>query len=327
MKQALLRPVGVVWLTGIALALATTAGAYVPQSTAQPAQASAPGGEKEFERMLRGLDSREEALAKELDELGPKSDVVHKRMLARGRAYYRMVRAGLLPVGGGFDSLVDHAATVERLRAALARDLETLRETKARSVAAREELRKVRAEKAPLTIQRDAMQRAKSVMQQADERRDAFLRAFGGSQALPHVAIYGSDAPTGAPGASFPELKGRLTLPLTGRAEVQQATQPGDEQKTLRIVASRDSAVRAVYPGRVVFVGKTHLGDTVVLDHGDSYFSVYGNLHHIEVKLDEIVAEGGRLAWVLRFGDQKPTLLFEIRRGKVALDPSAWLGL
>jgi septal ring factor EnvC (AmiA/AmiB activator) len=314
---------GALWTAGVLLAIATTAGAYVPQSGA----GDAPQGEREFERMLRSLDAREEALAKEIDELGPKSDIVHKRMLARGRAYYRMVRAGLLPVGGGFDALVDHAAAVERLRAALARDVELLRSLKARAVAAREELRKVRAEKAPLTIQREAMQRAKSVMQQADERRDAFMRAFGGSQPLPHVAIYGAEHPAGAPNATLPELKGRLTLPVTGRAEVQQPTQPGDENKTLRIVTGRDSAVRAIYPGRVVFVGKTHLGDTVVLDHGDNYFTVYGNLHHIEVKLDEIVSEGGRLGWVLRFGTTKPTLLFEIRRGKVALDPATWLGL
>jgi septal ring factor EnvC (AmiA/AmiB activator) len=140
------------------------------------------------------------------------------------------------------------------------------------------------------------------------------------------VAIYSAEQGVNSLAARFSEMKGRLGLPLTGRSEVLTPTEPG-EHFTLRIVASRDTAVRAVYPGKVVFVGKTHHNQTVVLDHGEGYFSVYGNLHHIEVKADEVVTERARLGWVLRFGSAKPTLLFEIRQGKALLDASKWLGL
>ena len=115
-------------------------------------------------------------------------------------------------------------------------------------------------------------------------------------------------------------------MPLTGRSEVLTPTKPGDHF-TIQIMASRDAAVRSVYPGKVAFVGKTHHGQTVVLDHGEGYFSVYGNLHHVEVKANETVTERARLGWVLRFGAKKPTLLFEIRRGEKLLDASKWLGL
>ncbi len=313
----------ILWLTGCGMFVAATATAYVPQKDPTPAPSH---GEQDFARLLRDLDARQAHLEKEIAELGPRIDVVHKRTIARGRAYYRMVRAGLLPVGGGFDALVDHAATVERLRAALSRDVELERKLKARLVDAKEELRKVRAERAPLTIQQEAMSRAKNVLQQADERRDAFMRAFGQPSTMPHVAIYGADAAPTALAARFSEMKGRLSLPLTGRSEILTPTTPG-EHKTLRIVASRDTAVRSVYPGKVVFVGNTHHGQTVVLDHGESYYTVYGNLHHVEVKQGEMVTERARLGWVLRFGSNKPTLLFEVRRNKELLEASQWLGL
>ena len=41
----------------------------------------------------------------------------------RGRAMYRLVRVGLLPAGGGFGSLIDHAIKMERARRALEQDM------------------------------------------------------------------------------------------------------------------------------------------------------------------------------------------------------------
>ncbi len=312
------------WIACAGVLVTASATAYVPQK-GEPAPATS-RGERDFERMLKTLDARQATLEKAIEETGPQMEIVDKRMIARGRAYYRMVRAGLLPVGGGFDALVDHAATVERLRAALARDVDLQRTLEHRLSSAKAELRKLKAERAPLMIQQEAMNRAKNVMQQADERREAFDRAFGNKTASPHVAIYSAEKGPSTMATRFSEMRGRLGLPLTGRSEVLTPTTPGDH-RTLRIVASRDTAVRAVYPGKVVFVGKTHHSQTVVLDHGEGYFSVYGNLHHIEVKTDEVVTERARLGWVLRFGSVQPTLMFEIRKGKKLLDASKWLGL
>ncbi len=303
----------------LVVGMAGSAAAFTPGQTSET---------RDFERMLHDLDAKEKALEAELERIGPELDVVKKRLVARGRAYYRLVRAGLLPVGGGFEALVDHAASVERLRAALWRDVELEQQLITRSRVAAAELKKVRAERAPLTIQREAMERARSVMRQAEERQAAFDRAFGSGYSPPHTAIYGADGPAPAgPVAPFSEMRGRLSFPLTGRAEVLLPTVPSSEPEGLLLVASRDTAVRAVYPGRVAFVGDTQRGSTVVLDHGEGYFSVYGQLNHIEVKADERVHERARIGWVLRFGDKSPSLYFEIRRGKKLLDPAPWLGL
>jgi septal ring factor EnvC (AmiA/AmiB activator) len=288
------------------------------------------GDARDFERLLGALDAKEKRLEQEIERIGPELALVDKRTRARGRAYYRLVRAGLLPVGGGFAALVDHAANVERLRAALTRDLRLSEELSSRRKAAEIELRHVRAERAPLTIQREAMQRAQSAMQQAEERRAAFLRAFGRGSGdyAPHMAVYGANAPaTVGPLGRFVDMKGRLSFPLSGRAEVIQPIAPSTEPQGVHLVASRDTAVRAVYPGRVVFAGPTHRGETVVLDHGDNYFTVYGQLSHVEVKMGEELGERARVGWVLRYNDKSPTLYFEVRHGKRLLDAARWLGL
>jgi septal ring factor EnvC (AmiA/AmiB activator) len=90
----------------------------------------------------------------------------------------------------------------------------------------------------------------------------------------------------------------------------------------------RNTAVRAVYPGRVVFVGQyLHYGKTVLLGHGDNYFSLYGRLSRSEVKLGDSVPDRGRLGWVTRHRGQRPSLYFELRKGTAPIDASSWLGL
>jgi murein hydrolase activator len=328
------RAIAIVAATMVAGSAAAYGPGAQPSPLAPPSPAPAPrplaassDPASDFEKMLRDLDAREKQLEAELGSIGPDLDICKKRMVARGRSYYRLVRAGLLPVGGGFEALVEHATAVERLRAALARDIDLVKQLDGRQAEITAELRRLRAERSPLLIQREAMQRAKSAMQQADERQAAFLRAFGSSEASGHVAIYGTASGSAEPLAPFGQMRGRLALPLTGRAEVVDQALPGADAHGIFLRAVRDTDVRVVYPGRVVFAGKSEHGDTVVVDHGDRYFTVYGNLGHLEVRNGEDVAEHGRIGWVLRYAAESPTLYFEIRRGDRLLDAAQWLGL
>jgi murein hydrolase activator len=325
----------------VAALVTGTAGAAVPGAEPAPAADAAPSYQepaktdtRDFERLLAGLDSEEQRLGAELDALGPKLDMVRTRIVARGRAYYRLVRAGLLPVGGGFDALVDHATRVERLRAAIDRDVETRKQLEQRRTELGAELRRVRAERAPLEVQRQAMLRAETAMRQADERRDAFERAFGSSQAPPGgLAIYGAGPETGPldadPAGSFAAMRGRLSFPLAGRAEIDRAEALGASSGGgIELRAGRDTAVRAVFAGRVVFVGEyLDYGPTVLIDHGENYFSLYGRLARAEVSLGDAVPERGRVGWVMRSGSRAPTLHFELRQGTNPVDAAKWLGL
>jgi murein DD-endopeptidase MepM/ murein hydrolase activator NlpD len=332
----------------VAVLVATTAGAYVPgqgtSQTPEPGRAAPaepaeplrpnPSTTKEFEELLAKLDSKERRLTEELESLDPKGSMVRRRMIARGRAYYRLVRAGLLPVGGGFDALVDHATRVEQLRAALTRDLGEEQRIDQRRQQLEQEIRRAKAERAPLQVHQQALLRAGAAMREADERRAAFLRAFGASGAGDdHMAIYGASTepldPGQAPTEGFESMRGRLSFPLAGRAEVPSPSDPrSGNGPGLLLVATSATAVRAVYPGRVVLVGPyLDYGQTVLVDHGERYFTVYGRLSRAEVKLGDSIPERGRLGWITRHGGHRPTLYFEIRRGTAPLDAASWLGL
>jgi len=324
----------------VAALVTGSAGAAVPGSeAADPADGeSSPSASERadthgFEKLLGQLDAEEQRIVGELAALGSRLDMVHARIVARGRAYYRLVRAGLLPVGGGFDALVDHATRVERLRAAVERDLAMQAEIERRRAELVTQLRRVRAERAPLEVQRQAMLRAQVAMRQADERRDAFLRAFGSSQPPPgHLSVYGAGPETGPlagdPQGSFEAMRGRLSVPLAGRFETGGEDPASGGGSGLELRAARDTTVLAIYAGRVVFVGEyLDYGTTILVDHGEDYFSLYGRLARTEVALGDPVPERGRIGWVMRHGSRPPTLHFELRKGTAPIDAAKWLGL
>src|SRR5262245_22483137 len=86
-----------------------------PAVPVEPAPTIAPSPVTEVDRTLEEIGRQERDLKRENEGLGHESQAAHSRTIARARAYVRLARAGLLPVGGGFDALVDHATKVERM--------------------------------------------------------------------------------------------------------------------------------------------------------------------------------------------------------------------
>ena len=321
--RALLLPVMAALVT-----TGTLGDAQVPPS-APATPSAADGAPNDLDRVLGRYDAEERALRTELEGVGPKLDVTRQRIAARGRAYYRHVRAGLLPAGGGFDALVDHAARVERTRRALERDVALEASLRKQSVELASRLQRVRAERAPLEVHREAMLHARTALKEAEERRAAFTRAFESSSQPPdYMAIYGADVgPTDIDArAGFRALKGRLSFPVAGRAEVrrvQRAGVPGME-----FAAAAGTAVRCVAPGRVVFADRVEdYGLAVVVDHGDHYNSVYANLGSTELHAGDPIAASGRIGTVGADGSRSPALYFELRKSGATIDPGPWLGL
>lgn len=325
----------------LALALVTAAAtsdaeipALDPAAAGQPAapqraRASRALEENDLDRLLAKLDGEEKALRTELDAIGPTLEITHRRLLARGRAYYRYVRAGLLPVGGGFDALVDHAARVERTRLALERDVAQEAELNRRSTELAARITRLGVERAPLEVQREAMNRARSALAQEDERRAAFSRAFETSVKPDYLAIYGADLGPADPDrrAGFRSLEGRLPFPIAGRAEVRKVVRRGAGGPGLELAAALGAPVRGVAAGRVAFADTyADYGVTVILDHGERYYSVYANLGAADVRAGDQVAAGARVGTV-GAGPEGVKLYFELRRGADVIEPGAWFGL
>jgi murein hydrolase activator len=94
------------------------------------------------------------------------------------------------------------------------------------------------------------------------------------------------------------------------------------------IAAAVGTPVRAVEAGKVRLVGQFGTyGLTIVLEHGNGYYSVYSHLQSAAVKLGATITKGTTIGTVGgENSDYGPHLHFEIRgENQVALDPTAWL--
>jgi len=94
------------------------------------------------------------------------------------------------------------------------------------------------------------------------------------------------------------------------------------------IAAPVGTPVKAVESGKARLVGQFGTyGLTVVLEHGNGYYSVYAHLETANVKLGASASKGGVIGTVGgQNSDYGPHLHFEIRGDKqIALDPTMWL--
>jgi murein hydrolase activator len=283
------------------------------------------------DRRIADIDTAEQSDKKELAHLGEQLALQHVHVLSRGRAFYRLTRAGLLPVGGGFRALVGHAMHVERARRLLAADINAETRLRGRTAELARELERGALDRVSLASQRVAMDAARTALQDEQRRQSAFDKAFEtstGAAGSGYVAVYGGGALSpDTPAGGFATARGRLLLPVAGRAEVSPARREGTEGPGLEIRAPAGSPVRAVFAGRVAFADRYGpYGRIVILDHGDHYYTVSGNLDEIEVKIGQDLSAGERIGTVGDDG-RGSMLYFEVRQGSHTVAPEAWLGL
>jgi murein DD-endopeptidase MepM/ murein hydrolase activator NlpD len=284
------------------------------------------------DRRIADLDTQEQTDKLELTRVGADVAGARARVVQRGSAFYRMTRAGLLPVGGGFGALVTHAMHVERARRLLVRDVQREADLRSRAAELARDLERVARDRTALASQRDAMAAARLAMQDEQRRKLAFDKAFETSTGAgaDYVAVYGGggfSAPDPTPSSGFAAARGRLLFPVIGRAEVRPAHREGTDGPGLEIRAPAGAAVRAVFAGRVAFADRYGpYGRIVIIDHGDHFYTVSGNLDGVDVKVGQEIGAGERVGTVGDDG-QGPMLYFEVRRGAQTVAPAPWLGL
>lgn len=281
-----------------------------------------------LDRKIADLDAEDDATKKDLRGLGAKIAETRMRILLRGRAFYRLTRAGLLALGGGFDALVSHAMRVERARRAIADDLATETALRERGAELGRSLERGARDRIALATQRTAMDAARLAMQDEERRRAAFDRAFQTSTGAGDYVSVTSSAPSDpfTPGG-FLGSRGHLLFPVVGRADVRPVQREGTDGPGLEIHVAAGVTVRAIFAGRVAFADRYGAyGRIVIVDHGEHYYSVSGNLATADVRLGDLVSAGERIGTVGDEG-QGPMLYLEIRHGAETLPPAPWLGL
>jgi murein DD-endopeptidase MepM/ murein hydrolase activator NlpD len=287
---------------------------------------------RDADRALGSIEQEERALEGELSTLGPREAELKRRILIRGRAFYKLVRVGLLPVGGGFSAFIDHAILMERARRGLDTDTGEWQKLTARKLALSHRLDDLATRKAPLQLEREAAVKARALIDEAENRQRAFDLAFQTSTgAGDYVAIYGGgvgpDVPAAPAADSFRGMKGRLPFPIAGRAEIRTVRRPGANGPGLEMFAPAGTPARAVYPGRVAFADQYDtFGQIVILDHGDHFYTLMGNLGSIDVKVGDDLSAGAKIGTVGQ-GPKGALLYFEVRKNSAPVDPGPWLGL
>lgn len=247
----------------------------------------------------------------------------NRRVRDHTRALYRITRAGSLPLAGGFHALLGHLARVERLERLVEGDVRSLREVERRAESLAEDSGRLAA----------AAEEARArVTDLESRRRESELRAVeaamgsssfaGVISALPGGGIRIVDAAAPAdPAALFEALRGTLALPVAAPTRIADVMEEGGSG--LSLFGARSAPVRTAAAGRVAYAGRhSELGRLVIVDHGGSYFTLYGRLGTIDTAVGRELPRGATLGTL----DDDP-LLFQLRRGTRALEPRSWLGL
>jgi septal ring factor EnvC (AmiA/AmiB activator) len=130
--------------------------------------------------------------------------------------------------------------------------------------------------------------------------------------------------------AGFLGRKGALNLPAEGKIvsafgrRYDTKTSLYTFHKGVDIQAGALAPVRAIYPGKVVFSGKIGgYGQLLILDHGDQYYSLVGQLGESLKKEGDEVKEGDVIA---RSAADNTPVYFEIRQRHIAVNPVPWFG-
>lgn len=128
---------------------------------------------------------------------------------------------------------------------------------------------------------------------------------------------------------AFAELKGKLAWPVNGKVKkLFGRSKPQSELRWQGVVieAPNGRQVKAVSHGRIAFADWLRgLGNLVIIDHGNSYLSLYGHNESLYKSAGEWVEAGDVISTIGNSGGQnKSGLYFEIRKKGRPQNPSGW---
>ncbi len=278
--------------------------------------------------------------------------LLERAMSKRAVALYRAGELGAVPLLFSAGDLREFLSRVQVLRRLLTHDaalltrhreaetaLTAARETAARAAEERsvaqatldersQQLRAERDRKGALAAQ---MRRSRTHERSALAELETASRALETAlTAMPDDAVV---APGRAPSRPFASLRGGLTAPVEGRVargfgrQVDPDFRTETFRKGVEYAVPSGTPVRAVAAGSVRYAGRFRgYGETVILDHGEQYFTVSAHLSEIAVAVGDWVEAGAAIGHSGESGSLRGAqLYFEVRRGSVALDPREWL--
>lgn len=274
-----------------------------------------------IERRIDEMRRREHSLAKMIERDTTELDQVRARVVARGRAYYRLSRG--MPEGDFFE----HAVRLERLRQGLLSDMKRVQSLSQESQGFDHQLSLLRERRVPLEAEKNAAGRARDALLSQQEREQAFEQAFSSLTRAPdHTAVYSATSSLES-ASNFGSMRGRLPFPVPGRTEIEEVRRPFARGPGLIFHAASTAPVRAVFAGRVAYASEyAEYGRAVILDHGEGFFTVSAGLSAIDVEVGDEIPTGTRIG-ALGVRGGRGELYFELRRSDETVPPREWFGI
>ncbi|NIM91078.1 MAG: peptidoglycan DD-metalloendopeptidase family protein [Candidatus Aminicenantes bacterium] len=130
------------------------------------------------------------------------------------------------------------------------------------------------------------------------------------------------------------EKKGKLSWPIEGKVTTEFGEQRHPQFKTttmnngIEISPKKNYViVRSIHPGKVVYADYFQgYGNLIIIDHGMSYYTLYGHCSDILVKKGDMVKAEHPIALVGDIGSfEGDSVYFEIRFKTKPLNPLQWL--
>ena len=162
------------------------------------------------------------------------------------------------------------------------------------------------------------------------EKRKAPVKEQKGG-APPAVAMIDKVPEPGYDSQDFARMKGHLRLPLAGELVNRFGSPRSDTGLSWRglfIRAPEGREVKAVATGRVVFADWLRgFGNLLIIDHGESYMSLYGGAQTLFAQVGDLVQAGAVVASAgSTGGNSESGLYFELRYQSRPFDPMTWVG-
>ena len=128
---------------------------------------------------------------------------------------------------------------------------------------------------------------------------------------------------------NFAKLKKKLKLPVKGKVIYKynaKRSDTGTRWKGLFIKAKEGSNVKSVASGQVVFSDWLRgFGNIIIIDHGKSYMSLYGNNDSLLKQKGEFIKGGEVIALSGNSGGNKYNgLYYELRHNGKPFNPLKW---
>jgi len=296
------------------------------------------------------IDKRIEATKNQSDSLLKQIAKTEKYVSKRLVALYKLKRIGASQIFYNADSFSDVFASYKYLSYILNYD----NQTRAKLMADKKQLEQLFEELRHKRQQKKAMQNRVSDihehMQRQKKERSKILKEIQNQKhfvqkamlALKQSAsnldrtindIRDKISKTHQQNVLFNKKQPKLRLPVNGKIINQYGTYTNEKLGITRfrsgvyIIAEKGEPIKAVCPGRILYAKWFKgYGNMIIIDHGDSYYTVYAHADEIFKHKGDVVEQGEVVGTLGDTGSMVgPGLYFEVRHHGKPINPIKWL--